>query len=105
MERARELGLICFSSPFDETAVDFLEDLDVPAYKIASFENNHLPLIARRLLPPASPSSSPPVWLASGRLDDAVHSRDAGCTDLILLKCTSTIRQRPAQASARSASA
>src|SRR5688572_25882504 len=46
-ERAKQHNLICFSTPFDDTAVDFLEDLDVPAYKIASFENNHLPLLKK----------------------------------------------------------
>ena len=90
MERAQELGLICFSSPFDETAVDFLEGLNTPAYKIASFENNHLPLIAK-----AAATGKPLIistGMASlGELELAIDTaRDAGCDQLILLKCTST---------------
>ena len=93
--RARELGLICFSTPFDETAVAFLESLDVPAYKIASFENVHLPLIR------AVASTGKPVLISTGmatlaEIDEAVRTaRDAGCRDLILLKCTSTYPATP----------
>lgn len=96
MSKAKELGLICFSSPFDETAVDFLEDLDVPAFKIASFENNHLPLIKK------AASTGKPLIMSTGmasiaELDEAVRTaREAGCEDLILLKCTSTYPSTPA---------
>jgi len=95
MERARELGIICFSTPFDETAVDFLEDLNVPAYKIASFENNHLPLIRK------AASTGKPLIISTGlatvaELDEAVRTaHDAGCSDLALLKCTSTYPATP----------
>ena len=104
MERARSHGMICFSSPFDESAVDFLEDLDVPAYKIASFENNHLPLIKK-----AAQTGKPLIistGMASlGELEQAViTARDAGCTELILLKCTSTYPATPQNTNIRTIS-
>ncbi|APA67010.1 N-acetylneuraminate synthase [Janthinobacterium sp. 1_2014MBL_MicDiv] len=89
-KRARELGMIPFSTPFDDTAVDFLESLEMDCYKIASFENTDLPLIRRVA------ATGKPVIISTGmatvaELDETVRAaREAGCRDLILLKCTST---------------
>ncbi|RQD79685.1 MAG: pseudaminic acid synthase [Methanocalculus sp. MSAO_Arc1] len=95
MKRAEKLGLICFSTPFDETAVDFLETLNVPAYKIASFENNHLPLI-RKVAATGKPLIISTGMATIAELDEAVRTtRDAGCRDIILLKCTSTYPATP----------
>jgi pseudaminic acid synthase len=89
-DRARELGIIAFSTPFDDNAVDFLESLDVPCYKIASFENTDLPLI-RRVAATGKPLIISTGMASIAELDDTVRAaRDAGCKDLILLKCTST---------------
>jgi len=89
-DRGRELGLIVFSTPFDNTSVDFLETLHVPCYKIASFENTDLPLIQRVA------ATEKPLIISTGmataaEVDETVRTaRSAGCKDLILLKCTST---------------
>jgi len=89
-ERARELGIIAFSTPFDDTAVDLLESLEVPCYKIASFENTDLPLI-RRVATTGKPMIISTGMASIAELDDTVReARGAGCKDLILLKCTST---------------
>ena len=89
-DRARELGMIAFSTPFDDTAVDFLESLDVPCYKIASFENTDLPLI-RRVAATGKPLIISTGMATVAELDETIRAaREAGCKDLILLKCTST---------------
>ena len=94
-DRCKELGLICFSTPFDETAVDFLESLEVPCYKIASFENTDLPLIRKVA------STGKPMIISTGmatvaELDETVRvARKSGCSDVVLLKCTSTYPATP----------
>jgi len=89
-DRARELGLVAFSTPFDETAVDFLETMAVPCYKIASFENTDIPLI-RKVAATRKPMIISTGMATVAELDETVRAaREAGCHDLVLLKCTST---------------
>lgn len=94
-KKCAELGLLAFSTPFDETAVDFLESLNVPAYKIASFENTDVQLIRK------AASTGKPLIISTGmasiaELDETVRAaREAGAKHIVLLKCTSTYPATP----------
>lgn len=98
---ANSKGMLAFSSPFDLTAVEFLETLNVPCYKIASFENIDHGLLA------AVAKTGKPVIMSTGMATQAELAesvevlRDNGCKDLILLKCTSNYPARPIDANLR----
>ncbi|MDN5215679.1 pseudaminic acid synthase [Fulvivirgaceae bacterium BMA12] len=94
-KRAKEKGLIAFSSPFDESAVEFLHTLDVPVYKIASFENTDWPLLEKVA------GTGKPIIMSTGvaslaDIDEAMQVlRSNGAQDIVLLKCTSTYPASP----------
>jgi len=92
-DRARELGMVPFSTPFDGTSIDFLESLNVPCYKIASFENTDL---IRMVAATGKPMIISTGMATLAELDEAVRAaREAGCKELVLLKCTSTYPASP----------
>jgi pseudaminic acid synthase len=98
---AADNGIICFSTPFDDTAVDFLENLNTPVHKIASFENNHHPLLKKVA------RTGKPVIMSTGASDLANLAesvevlRQNGCKDLVLLKCTSNYPASPQNSNIR----
>ena len=88
-DRCKEKGIIGFSTPFDFTAVDFLESLDAPCYKIASFENIDLPLI-KKVAQTGKPIIASTGMASLAELGELVETaKNNGCEDLTLLKCTS----------------
>lgn len=101
MALAKELGMDCFSTPFDATAVDFLEGCGVSRYKVASFEVVDIPLLKKIA------ATGKPVIMSTGmatlaEIDEAVRTlRDNGTTDLTLLKCTSAYPAPPEEANLR----
>lgn len=95
IERAKSHGMVAFSTPFDASSVDFLESLDVPCYKIASFENTDVALI-RKVAATGKPMIISTGMASLTDLDQMVSTaRAGGCRDLVLLQCTSTYPATP----------
>ena len=100
-ERSQKLGMICFSTPFDRSAVDFLETLNVPAYKIASFEIIDLPLI-RYIAEQGKPIILSTDMATLAEIDEAVRTiREVGNDQIALLTCTSAYPAPPAEMNLR----
>jgi pseudaminic acid synthase len=98
---AEDLGIALFSTPFDATAVDFLEQMGVPAYKVASFEVVDLPLL-RKIARTGKPVIMSTGMATLAEIDEAVQTlRHAGCTQLALLKCTSAYPASPEEMNLR----
>lgn len=95
-DRCKEKGIVGFSTPFDFTAIDFLEKLDCPVYKVASFENIDLPLI-KRIAQTGKPMIVSTGMANLSELEELVcTAKMNGCSDLTLLKCTSSYPAEPA---------